>query len=256
MIRYDKRLNSEINRVVRNFNQKVDRLNKSDKANVHIPNKVSVKQLKSTNNNRQELYKALNSLKRFSKRGYETTDKSGVSKWQKQNYAINLRTAKAKLTREIKKYNQNVGTVFGKIQKGMEDERLQTLRGRRKALENYNTSNLTLENFQDYSERVKKIGRQRKNEQFKENYLDVLDLMGDLYDLDEDKVNMLKDSLSDLSNDEFEDMFYNEQGIKTLLEYYGIIRDVKGFDVDELNVDEILDGLIENIDVIKNEYKR
>ena len=51
-------------------------------------------------------------------------------------------------------------------------------------------------------------------------------------------------------------MFYNEQAFKTLLEYYGIIRDVKGFDVDELNVNDILDGLVENIDVIKNEYKR
>lgn len=256
MIRYDKRLNSEINRVVRNFNQKIDRLNKSNKSNIQIPNKVSVKQIKSMYSNRQDLYKALNSLKRFSRRGYEFTDKTGLSKWQKQNYAINLRVAKSKLTREIKKYNQNVGTVFGKIQKGMEDERLQTLRGRRKALENYNVSSLSLEKFQEYSDRIRRITEQNKNENFKENYLDVLDLMSDLYDLDDEKVDLLKDELSDLDNDEFEDMFYNEQAFKTLLEYYGIIRDVKGFDVDELNVNDILDGLVENIDVIKNEYKR
>ena len=76
--------NKELARVVKNFNAKIDRLNKKDpskmlnelpsdmKVNKNaLPEKVSVRQMKELIKTRQDLKRELNTLKRFSKKGAE-----------------------------------------------------------------------------------------------------------------------------------------------------------------------------------------
>ena len=87
-IRYDKTLNKEINRVVQNFNNKVKRLEKS-KRDLMLPSKVSIKELKKEVLTRNELYRELEKLKRYSTRGIEETIQTmgctKISKYELEN---------------------------------------------------------------------------------------------------------------------------------------------------------------------------
>ena len=68
-IRYDKKLNQEINRTIKNFNQKIARLEKQERE--LLPSKITKKDLKSSVYTRAELQRKLKELQRFSKRGAE-----------------------------------------------------------------------------------------------------------------------------------------------------------------------------------------
>lgn len=71
-IRWSEQDTKEINRVVKNFNSKINRLAKQNPSIANIlPEKVTTKQLKELINTRQDLKRELNALKRFSKRGAE-----------------------------------------------------------------------------------------------------------------------------------------------------------------------------------------
>lgn len=63
---------AELNRVVKNFNAKINRLAKKNPeiANV-LPEKIVISELKELINTRQDLHRELNALKRFSRRGSE-----------------------------------------------------------------------------------------------------------------------------------------------------------------------------------------
>ena len=71
-IRWSEQDTEEINKAVRNFNAKINRVAKKNPevANL-LPEKISAKQLKELINTRQDLHRELNALKRFSKRGAE-----------------------------------------------------------------------------------------------------------------------------------------------------------------------------------------
>ena len=62
-IRYDKKLDQEINRTIKNFNQKIARLEKQEKE--LLPSKITKKDLKSGVYTRTELQRNLKELQRF-----------------------------------------------------------------------------------------------------------------------------------------------------------------------------------------------
>ena len=68
-IRYDKKLNQEINRTIKNFNQKIARLEKQDRE--LLPSKITKKELKDNVYTRTELRRKLKELQRFSNRNAE-----------------------------------------------------------------------------------------------------------------------------------------------------------------------------------------
>ena len=68
-IRYHKKLNQEINRTIKNFNQKIARLEKQERE--LLPSKITKQELKNTSFTRAELQRKLKELQRFSKRGAE-----------------------------------------------------------------------------------------------------------------------------------------------------------------------------------------
>lgn len=91
-IRWNDDLNSEVKRVVKNYNAKVKRVENlyKGRSDVVIPERVSVKELKSLVGTKRDLSRELNSLKRFSKRGAEqlvdvpvVEDNIKITKWQK-----------------------------------------------------------------------------------------------------------------------------------------------------------------------------
>lgn len=97
----------ELERVTRNYNAKINRIaNKDATIAEYLPEKISIKELKSNIGTRQDFNRQLNSLKRFSRKGAEKiqTSESGLTL---TNYEINeakikTRIVNARRTRELK----------------------------------------------------------------------------------------------------------------------------------------------------------
>ena len=104
-IRYDKNYNAKIERVVRNFNQKRNRLIK--RGFTHLPDVLTVSELKSRYEKRKDLNKELNFLTKFnSDTGVKTLETSGGAKaikWEYDYLKKNIKYAKDYYDREIAK---------------------------------------------------------------------------------------------------------------------------------------------------------
>ena len=117
-IRYDKKLNQEINRTIKNFNQKIARLEKQERE--LLPSKITKKDLKNSVYTRTELQRKLKELQRFSKRGAEDiiTTRGGVrlTQYELQNIKRENARVKRNITREINRLKVNKPKIFGKTQ--------------------------------------------------------------------------------------------------------------------------------------------
>ncbi len=140
-IRYDKKLNQEINRTIKNFNQKIARLEKEERE--LLPSKITKKELKSSVYNRTELRRKLKELQQFSTRGVEdvieTSGGARLTKYDYQNIKRENARIKRNITREINRLKIEKPKIFGKIQSStfseMGDTDYLNLVARRKALE-------------------------------------------------------------------------------------------------------------------------
>lgn len=102
---------TELNRVVKNFNAKINRLIKKNPQMENVlPEKIQVGQLKELINTRQDLKRELNSLKRFSRRGSEE-----IVEVPGNDY--NLKTTKWQRT----EMNRRVGVINRRRARRLED---------------------------------------------------------------------------------------------------------------------------------------
>ena len=140
-IRYDKKLNQEINRTIKNFNQKIARLEKQERE--LLPSKITKKELKDNVYTRTELRRKLKELQRFSNRNAEDiiTTSGGVrlTQYDYQNIKRENTRIKRNITREINRLRVEKPKIFGKLQSStfseMGDSDYLNLVARRKALE-------------------------------------------------------------------------------------------------------------------------
>lgn len=104
-IRYDKALNAEIRRVVRNFNQKRNRA--IQRGFHHLPPSLTVSELKSRYTSRSQLTRDLRLIEGFNKskddalRVVETSGGAKAIKWEYDYLKANLKYAKQFYEREI-----------------------------------------------------------------------------------------------------------------------------------------------------------
>lgn len=107
---------AELQRVVRNFNAKLDRVaNKNPDNAPYLPSKLSVKGLKSNIDTRQEFKRITNSIKRFSRKGAEeiVTSETGLTKTK---YEIRENKLKARIVNRAR--NLEVKQLGLSIQNG------------------------------------------------------------------------------------------------------------------------------------------
>lgn len=263
-IRYDNKLNSEINKIVRNFNQKVTRLEKNQQE--LLPTKISVRELKKSYNNRNDLKRKLRELKRFSTRGIEQVieTKQGlkISKYDLINLKKENARVKRSLTMEIKRLETTSPKVLGKKQRTtfaqMGDQHYLNLVARRKALEKeiMNLNKAELERLKNLIDKTLK-NKSYMNSTFKENYLKMLTDLGYYFDYDNEKLQKLEDKLMDLSPDKFLKLFQEDKSIRAILDYYPVITNtLSGIDPDDLSgdVNSLYDSLIDNLDEVLRDY--
>lgn len=263
-IRYDKELNREINRIVKNFNQKIVRLEKQERE--LLPDTVSIKELKKSVTSRNELKRKLKELQRFSKRGAEEiiTTKGGLTLTRYDIDRIKRENARAKrlISREIRMYETTKPKVLGKEQtttfaKMGSINYLNTV-ARRKALE----KNIEKIDKTELENLKKLIGKTLKNynymnEQFKENYFKMLSDLAYYTDYDKEKIRKLKDKLFMLEPKKFYELFKNEKAIQDIIYYYPILTGKAGLmnpDIIKNDVEILYDNLIDNIDEILKDY--
>ena len=230
MIRYDKKFNSYLNRVVRNFNTKITRLEKQGFTN--LPNKESVRNLKNSFNERRYLKSKLNELKRFSRRGAENliTTNKGITftKWEYQNLQIKRRVQLARYKRQLKKYQTTRITNFGKLEIPTESEyesdRYLTAKSRYEQIKRRNLQDLSLTELEKYKSLLSKRKSNKASRVLKNNLIEAIDKSGLFYGQDEDDVDELIELLENKSEDEILELFERDTSFKDIFEYYKILK--------------------------------
>lgn len=263
-IRYDKKLNQEINRTIKNFNQKIARLEKQDRE--LLPSKITKKDLKSNVYTRNELRRKLKELQRFSTRGVEdiieTSGGARLTKYNYQNIKRENTRIKQNITREINRLRVEKPKIFGKKQTStfseMGDTDYLNLVARRKALEK-NIDKLSRDELERFTKLIEKTGRNQQymNSIFKQNYFDMLSALAYYFDYDNDKLNMLKQKLMNLKPNDFLKLFKEDKSIRAILDYYPIVTNsFNAINPDDIKEDVInlYDNLINNIDMILQDY--
>lgn len=263
-IRYDKKLNQEINRTIKNFNQKIARLEKEQRD--LLPSKITKKNLKSNVYTRTELKRKLKELQRFSTRGAEEviTTSGGVRLTKYELNEIKRENARVKrnITREINRLKVEKPKIFGKKQTStyseMGDHDFLNLVARRKALEK-DVNKLSREEFERFTKLVEKTGRNQQymNNIFKENYFDMLTKTAYYFDYDNEKLAYLKDRLMKLQPNDFLKLFKEDKSVRAILDYYPVVTNsFNAINPDDIKEDvvNLYDNLINNIDEIVKDY--
>lgn len=263
-IRYDKKLNQQINRTIKNFNQKIARLEKEQRE--MLPTRITKRDLKSEVYTRNELQRKLKQLQRFSTRGAEQiiTTKGGVRLTQYELNELKRENARVKrnITRELNRLKINKPKIFGKTQAStfseMGDSDYLNLVARRQALEK-NITRISKEEFERLKKLVEKTGRSQQymNNIFKENYFEMLTDLGYYFDYDNVKLKELKEKLMQLKPNDFLKLFKEDKSIRAILDYYPVItKSFSAINPDDIKEDvtNLYDNLINNIDEIIQDY--
>lgn len=268
-IRYDKKLNQEINRTIKNFNQKIARLEKQERE--LLPSKITKKDLKESVYSRRQLQRKLKELQRFSKRGAEDiiTTRGGVRLTKYELNEIKRENARIKrnITREINRLKVNKPKIFGKSQSAtfsqMGDTDYLNLVARRKALEK-DINKLSREEFERFTKLVEKTGRNQEymNNIFKENYFEMLTDLAYYYGYDNKKLDEMKKKLMKLKPNDFLRLFKEDKSIRAILDYYPIVTSNFDFNsgmyVNRMDYQEdvmnLYNELYDNLDEILKDY--
>ena len=263
-IRYDKKLNQEINKTIKNFNQKIARLEKEQRE--MLPTRITKRDLKNEVYTRNELRRRLKQLQRFSTRGAEEiiTTRGGVRLTQYELNEIKRESARVKrnITRELNRLKVNKPKVFGKIQSStfseMGDTEYLNLVARRQALEK-NITKINREEYERFRKLVEKTGKNQQymNNVFKENYFEMLTDLGYYFNYDNNKLNELKEKLMKLKPNDFLKLFKEDKSIRAILDYYpAITQNFSAINPDDIKEDvtNLYDNLIDNIDEIIQDY--
>lgn len=263
-IRYDKRINSEIRKVISNFNSKISRLSREER-NLLLPEKVSIRELKRNVTSRSELRRELAKLKRYSQRGIEETIKTigglEISRYELEETARETRRIKANLTRQINRVSNITPTVFGVKQSAIYSqmglEQLSNLKARRKSLEK-DIKKLSSLDFKDFQKQLA-INKQKEKyraEVFMDNYIDkMLFNLGYFVGYDKEKINNIKDKIKQLDEKQFLKLFETDEGIRAIRDYYPEIHRNSMEKIKD-DITTLYDELDKNIDSIIKDYKK
>ena len=229
-IRYDKALNQEINRVVRNYNNKIQRLKKTDSSLI-LPETVSVRGLKKEMFSRKDLRRKLKDLELYSIRGMEKTitTEGGVdiSRYEYNLLQRESRRVKSYLTRQLNIVSNITPTIAGELQDAtfaeMGSQQVANLIARREALEKGSIMKMSRSQLSEYTRLLNK-NRQRMNYQtniFRDNYMNkMLFNLGYFIGYDNDKINAIKEKMNTLSDKQFLKMFDTDLLIQSIRDFY------------------------------------
>lgn len=236
-IRYDDKLNKEIQRVARNFNRKV-RYNKfKTRGKGILPERLSVREFKAkySDKSRKEIQKQLQLYQDYGKRDALNllSDNSRISKWEYNYFKSNMDKTKQFYENEINDLNRIIGDELG--QHLRLNERLLNLEAKQEFL-NKDITELTDDEIKTmrriftYAERSEIV----KEQSFR-LYLNQLERTMDNLGYTRAEKDELLNKFNVLSENEFTEMMRNEDLIDAV---YDIIDSPKGRGKYQLMTDE------------------
>ena len=258
-VKISQRQNNELNKVVRNFNAKVKRLEKSGR-DLELPQKITKKELLESINSKNELKRNMKQLQRFSRKGAEESVSMGsgerISVWEKNEFIIQKRSATAKLTKKIKDLQSKSVKVAGKKQAGtfetVGDSSYLNLLAQRERIRNKRFEDLTKRDLQRYKSLTRKILKDGHNSVFRESYKTMVIDMAYKYGFDQDKTDQILDKIDSLKDKEFLKLFNEDRAIKSILFYYsGTKQKVDDFTPEIIT---LFEEVYANIDEILKDY--
>lgn len=258
-MRITQKTNDKIDKIVKNFNQKIARLEKLDNE-LYLPEKIKKKDLTNITN-RQDLIKKMNELQRFSRRGIEQTVEldSGLklSRYEKNEVSIKIRTAKTKLTMKIRRLETIKPKVAGKEQDvtfaQMGDSQYMNLKAQRERLNKQKVQTMTREDIDKYKSIALKILKKGYSSVFRESYKTMVKDIGYQINYDQDKINSILDKIDTVTDSNFLKLFNEDKAIKSVIYYYG----GSGEKIEDFSEDIklLFDEIYTNINTIIEDYK-
>ncbi|MCX4254707.1 MAG: hypothetical protein OSJ63_05535 [Bacilli bacterium] len=227
-VKISKSKQNEINKVIRNFNQKIRRLEKLDQYNLlYIPNKASKRELISEVSNTRELTQKLKELKAYTHRGAEktVTTKKGeeFSKWELDIYKKERQKALRNINQKIKKMETTKVRASGKnlevtfAQMG-DPTFISAIRNKQKILREKEPTR------SKYRENIKYFRNQREyqNHVLKSNYLQGLKNMGYQSGIPKEIIENIYNNFMKLNDKDFLNMYNNDLSVSKIMNYYRV----------------------------------
>lgn len=260
-IRYNKEFNAEIQKVVRNFNKKVDRLERSEQE--IRPEKITVTELKQSYADRRQLKRKLRQLKEFSKRGAEqvilTPGGAEMTEWEFQTGKADYSYARRKIAARIQKYPQREKSPYLKDDNYVNDKaRLDELK--------IDFKNLSNEQLRKISKTVEmELTSRLREETFKNNLMKRVrgTLLSQGYD--SDYVEGVMSKLQSFSGEQLLQIYKNEQALADVMDFgdtdgerrkITVFKNRYGAKIEENEFDKILQKMITSLQYYELEYKK
>lgn len=210
----------ELRKAIKNFNAKITRLEKKYPKNKNIlPEKVSMKELKSLIDTRQDLKREINSLKRFTKRGSEeivqvpgTDYNLKTTKWQKEemNRRIGVinRRRKQRLQdlQEIPQTSRGTSLGYTKRDIGMGKAEEISLTPMKAFTQKMNQKDLKFK-FKNIMKESQSTYWDKADVRLRENYIQSL-----LNNFNPKDVNKVIDKIRNMDLKDFKKVYYEEGG--------------------------------------------
>lgn len=265
-IRYNKKLNSTISRIVKNYNAKIRRL--SGRVDLDIPslmNRNSVKLLKETTRNRADLNRKLKNLQEFTKRGGEQFIKVKGREIPRYKYKQIQRyrsLIKRRLTAREKFNESTYPTYEGKREKftiaEQFNEETRNIQTQRKQLLDVDYLDYSPSELTNYLDTLESNARTVNLSRWQQNYADMLLQTGYVYNVPHAKLHEIREKLLSLSPAQFDKLFKTESTVKQLQYFYNQINELGvdvAFESMESDVTAIFNSLYENLDTILKDYQ-
>ncbi len=229
----------KLGKAVSNFNKKINELQREE-VKLYLPETRDYQELKNTIKTRRELNKIINSMKRFTKEGaedlYRTEAGEVLTRWERQELSISLRTINRRLNKELKALEKPI-TPEGYSRAQMGSLEPEAIRHRKKSLGKIET--LRGKEFQRLKSRLLYMGKAdyelKKASVWKDNYINEFKKYSHLdnYNILEKKFNTLSNPVSFFeffSQDELagdltynSDTTYSQQAFNSYLERLGLL---------------------------------
>lgn len=266
-IRYDRKINNEINRIVRNYNAKINRLTKLDR-DYSLPEKMtksSIQALKESVSNRADLRRRLEDLTSFTAKGGEkniVVNNTTIPKYQYENIKRYRKLLSRRINTKLKLYTTSKPKNRGKEEAAtyaqMGDKDYLNTVAKKKLLLDKKIENLSKGELDDYVELLQRNARTRSKDLWKENYIDILVDTADTYGYDKVKTDQIVRRIKNLTPTQMDKLFTSERVIQQIMYYYKPIKDL-GIEtaVKDMQDDALVnfDNLYNNLDEILAEYE-
>lgn len=260
MARYS---NKDIQRIVKNFNARVKRL--ENYGVQYLPEHETVRELKRTFANQRDLNRRLRQLENFSRDNATNIvrvgkDRVKMSEWQRDNFYNDRRVAKRRIEREIGDIQNAISNRARKkapvqtLKQEYLTQRLDELEMVSRPLRGLSRSQVRTAS----ATAEKEVNRYLRDATFKNNFFDMMFKDAKFTGQYDKRIMTIRGKLSKLSPNQLLMAYYAEPALKHFVEYYGAKDFAKAKEADESEVNKMdanIDNLLARVDSIINEFK-